>query len=170
MGKPDEVIIISGEDLLARHQRSYDKDQQIEDPKHIQALVDRKKAAREHRYKDQLMTTIPCAKAFLIAAAAKGYVLATINRNLIEMLETHGATLLSQAMEKALEQGSPHPNSVRLALSKLLEKKSTTLVGPYLQDRRARQVHVKPHDLSSYKNLHTQQDQSQNQKKGDDNE
>jgi hypothetical protein len=48
------VRIIDGQHILAYHRRSYDKGAQIEDAAHIQALVEQKHAARQHRGADGL--------------------------------------------------------------------------------------------------------------------
>ncbi len=167
IGKPDEVIIIDGDVVVAKHPRSYDKGQQVEASQHIADLVQQKHASREHRQKDQLMVNIPCAKAFLVEAAARGYPLGTITRTLTTMLETHGATLLSRAMEESLRRGVPHPNGVQVALDKLLEQRTSALVGPHLHNQKIRQVHVKPHDLSLYNAL---QQSEANTNNGDEHE
>jgi hypothetical protein len=48
----DRVRIIDGATVIASHARSYDRGAQIEDPAHIQALVDEKRAGRAHRAMD----------------------------------------------------------------------------------------------------------------------
>lgn len=45
----DEVAILDGTTVLAKHPRSYDKAKQIECAEHIEQLVERKKGARLHR-------------------------------------------------------------------------------------------------------------------------
>jgi hypothetical protein len=49
------VRIVDGAEVLACHQRSYDKGAQIEDTAHVQALVEQKRAARQHRATDRLV-------------------------------------------------------------------------------------------------------------------
>ena len=49
LADPAEVRITDGVNQIARHPRSYGKAGQIEDGTHIQALVERKRAARRHR-------------------------------------------------------------------------------------------------------------------------
>jgi transposase len=44
-----EVRIADGMDVLDYHPRSYDRREQVEDPAHIQALIDSKHAAHHHR-------------------------------------------------------------------------------------------------------------------------
>jgi transposase len=49
LADPHEVRIVDGATVLACHPRSYDKGAKIEEPAHVQALVDFKHAARQHR-------------------------------------------------------------------------------------------------------------------------
>src|SRR5271168_1692166 len=48
LADPHEVRIIDGASMLACHPRSYDRDAQIELPGHVEALVEQKRAARQH--------------------------------------------------------------------------------------------------------------------------
>jgi transposase len=59
----EEVRVLDGHNLLARHVRSYDKGAQIEDPAHIAALVADKHAARRHRAIDHLASAAPASEA-----------------------------------------------------------------------------------------------------------
>src|SRR5260370_12478514 len=69
LADPDEVRIVDGQHILARHRRSYDKGAQIADAAHVQALVEQKHAARQHRGADRLSHAAPASKALLIRAA-----------------------------------------------------------------------------------------------------
>jgi len=62
LADPHEVRIVDGAELLARHRRSYDKGAQIEDAAHLQALVDDKRAAHQHRATDRLAHQAPPAR------------------------------------------------------------------------------------------------------------
>jgi hypothetical protein len=68
----NEVRIVDGPHILARHRRSYHKGIQIEDAAHIQALVEQKHAARQHRGADRLSHAAPACKTLLIRAAERG--------------------------------------------------------------------------------------------------
>ncbi len=149
IGKTVEVIILDGESIVATHKRSYDKSQQIEDPLHIQVLVERKEAARDQRNCDQLIAALPVAKAFLIEAANRGYTLGSMKRNLTKLLESYGATLLNRAMEEAYQKGVPHLNAVRQALDRFIEE-DVPRVSIHLQDQKMQQLSVRPHDLALY--------------------
>src|SRR5262249_41293903 len=59
LAEPDEVRILDGQNIIARHVRSYDRRAQIEDPTHIDALVAHKHAARRHRATNHVVATAP---------------------------------------------------------------------------------------------------------------
>ena len=99
-----------------RDHPSYDSGQQIEEPAHIQALVEHKRAARAHRGTDRLGHAAPAALQLLEAAAARGHNLGAITAALLRLLERYGATALQAAIGEALARDVPHPNAVRLAL------------------------------------------------------
>jgi transposase len=56
LADPRDVRIVDGAKVLACHPRSYDKGARIENPAHIQALVDEKRAARQHRANNGVTT------------------------------------------------------------------------------------------------------------------
>ena len=60
------------EAVLSTHARSWDRDQQIEDPSHIEALVEHKRAGKEHRAIDRLHAALPHSRALLVAIAERG--------------------------------------------------------------------------------------------------
>ena len=52
--------------VLACDRRSYDKEAQIEDAAHVQALVEHKRAARRHRGTDHLAKAAPESQTLLL--------------------------------------------------------------------------------------------------------
>jgi hypothetical protein len=110
------VRILIGAVELARHARCWDRAQQIEDPAHVQRLVEHKRAARAHRACDRLAQAAPASATLLERAAARGENLGTITAMLARPLERYGAQALQVAVLDALARGVLHPNAVRLAL------------------------------------------------------
>ena len=86
-----EVRIVDGVHVLACHPRSYDKGAQIERPAHIQALADRKHAARQHRATNRLVQAAPASVDLLVRAAERGANLGAITVGLQRLLERYGA-------------------------------------------------------------------------------
>lgn len=116
------VRVFDGSQVLAEHPRSWDSGAQVEDPAHLKALVEHKRAARAHRGADRLAHAAPAASQLLKAAAARGHNLGTITAALLRLLERYGAAALQAAIGEALARDVPHPNAVRLALERAREQ------------------------------------------------
>src|SRR5271155_5093973 len=152
---PDEVRIVDGQHILARHRRSYDKGAQIEDAAHIQALVEHKHAARQHRGADRLSHAAPASKTLLIRAAERGSNLGSITGALLRLLDRYGAAELQAAIIEALDRNVPHPSAVRLALERRRhECQQLPPVAANLPEHvQARDVAVRPPRLELYDQL-----------------
>lgn len=116
------VRIFDGAIELCAHARSYDSGAQVEDPFHIQALVERMRQAHAHRGTDRLGHAAPSSRALLERAAERGHNLGTITAALLRLESRYGAAALEVAIGHALAQGVPHPNAVRLALERAREE------------------------------------------------
>lgn len=148
----DSVSILDGVTVIAKHVRSYDKAMQIECDEHIKTLAERKRDARLHRGQDKLTKTIDCAREFLKSAAARGYPLTSTSNQLTLLLDDYGASLLEKAMTEALHKGSPHPNSVRIILQKILDERIDEPLVTFAlsRDKRVAGMVIKPHSLNQY--------------------
>jgi len=147
---PTEVRILDGAEVIATHARSYDKGQQIEDPRHIEVLTARKRQARHHRGQDRLIQAAPNSRELLTRAAERGDNLGSITAALLRLLNDYA---------ESLEQGVPHPNSVRQALQRHREERDQPPpIGVPINDERAKKLVVRPHDLNSYDQLKPKQE------------
>jgi len=146
------VRILDGSNELARHRRCWDRAQQIENPAHVQRLVEHKQAARQHRGCDRLAQAAPAAATLLQRAAARGHNLGSITAALLRLLDRYGAGALQPAILEALQRDVPHPNAVRLALERARDAAGQppplALVLPEHVARR--DAPVRPHALESY--------------------
>jgi hypothetical protein len=146
------VRILDGVVEMARHVRCWDRGRQIEDPAHLQRLVEHKRAARAHRGCDRLAQAAPAAATLLERAAARGDNLGSITAALLRLLERYGAAALQVAIVEALQRDVPHPNAVRLALERAREAAGqpppVALVLPEHVARR--DAPVRPHALDTY--------------------
>jgi hypothetical protein len=151
----ERVRIAAGATIVAEHRRSYDRAQQIEDPAHIQALVQFKRAARQHRATDQLARAVPATEQLLVAAAARGYNLGSITAALGRLLSRYTPAELQVAVLDALERDVPHPNAVRLALEQRRALRGEPPPTPVSlpEHLRTRDVIVQPHALDTYDQL-----------------
>src|SRR6202046_2668748 len=155
LADPDEVRIVDGQHILARHRRSYDKGAQIEDAAHIQALVEQKHAGRQHRGADRLSHAAPASKTLLIRAAERGSNLGSITGALLRLLDRYGAAELQVAIIEALDRNVPHPSAVRLALERRRQEcQQLPPVAANLPEHvQARDVVVRPPRLELYDQL-----------------
>ena len=151
----DRVRVLDGQQVLACHPRCYDRDAQIEEPDHIQRLIEHKHQARQHRGTDRLAQVAPASRSLLTQAAERGHRLGPIIRELQELLERYGAEPLQAAIEEALRRGVPHPNAVRLALERAREARQLPppLAVPLSPAAQQRDVIVQPHRLDGYDQL-----------------
>jgi len=160
LADPHEVRIVDGAEVLAVHRRSYDKGAQIEAADHVQALVEQKRAAREHRATDRLAHAVPASQTLLARAAERGANLGAITSALIRLLDRNSTADLQAAILEALERDVPHPNAVRLALEHRREQRGQApqvdLALPEHVQRR--DAPVRPHALETYDQLKERSD------------
>ena len=152
LADPARVRITDGTQVLASHVRSYDRGAQIEDPSHIQALVERKRQARQHRGMDRLRQAAPASQTVLEKAAERGDPLGALTSTLLRWLERYGAAELQTAMLEAIERGTPHPHAVRRALEQRRDARhQAPPVAICLPEHvQQRDVNVQVHPLGSY--------------------
>jgi transposase len=157
VANPTQVRIVDGTELIASHERSYDKDKQVEDPAHIAALVEAKRQGRRHRAADRLFQAAPNSRELLTAAASRGQNLGSLSAALLRLLDRYGATELEAAIGEALSRGVPHPNAVRLALERRREQldQQPPLAVALPADPRVKHLVVKPRPLDDYDQLQT---------------
>jgi hypothetical protein len=114
----DTVRLLDGATELARHRRSYDRQQRIEDPAHIAALVQQKRQALGSTAVARLRHAIPNVEQFLAAAFARGESLARQTNQLLGLLDDYGAAELAAAVSEALERNTPRASSLLFILSR----------------------------------------------------
>ena len=150
-----EVRILDGQNVIARHVRSYDRRAQIEDRAHIDGLVAHKHAARRHRATNYLVASAPAVETLLVRAGERGDNLGSITSTLMQLLARYGAAELEAAILEALARDVPHPNAVRLILERRRdERHEPPPVAVILPAHvRAKDRPVRPHDLNAYDKL-----------------
>ena len=149
---PTQVRVLAGDAVIASHQRSYDKGQQVEDQAHIAALTAQKQAARRHRGQGRLHHAAPSSERLLVAAAERGDNLGGVTSALLKLLDQYGPTGLEVGICEALERDVPHPHAVRQCLERRRQERdlppAVSLSLP--DDPRIANMVVRPHDLRSY--------------------
>ncbi|MBU2693075.1 MAG: IS21 family transposase [bacterium] len=149
------VRILDGTEEIARHTRSYDRGEVIEDPAHLAALAREKRHAHELRGRDLLRTTCPRADAFIDALALRGEPLAGHTSRLLKLLDRYGSAELDASIDEAISRGAISAVSVAHILDRRARSRHEAppldVVLP--DDPRVRDLRVTPHSLSNYDNL-----------------
>ncbi len=149
-----EVRILHEGQLVACHPRSYDRGRQIEDPRHIEQLVQEKRMARQHRGMNRLTHAIPEAEELLLQASGRGDNLGGIVSPLLDLLDRYGATETREAILEALRRGVPHPNAVRLSLERKRQGQHRPPPLDLPDHIKQRDVIVRPVSLDGYDQLY----------------
>jgi hypothetical protein len=96
------VCIYHREQLIARHRRSYERHQDIEDPEHPKPLLAQRRAAREQRLLMRFLGLSPKAQAYYQGleqrrANARHHV-----RKIVALSESYGMEAVARAIEDGL--------------------------------------------------------------------
>jgi len=78
MASQETVRILDGSDEVARHPRSWDRGQQVEDEAHLAALVAAKRAATKERGQNRLRVAVPSSALLLKEAGERGHSLRSL--------------------------------------------------------------------------------------------
>ena len=148
----ERVRIFDGNEPLADHPRSYDKQAQIEIPVHLEALREQKREARQAGGMDRLRHTAPSSRTLLEGAAKRGHNLGSAVAALCRLVDTWGAEAVESAIVEALRADSPHVAAVRQVLEQRAQDSSMPppMAVHLPDDARVRDLHVTPHALDGY--------------------
>jgi transposase len=146
------VRVLAGHKTIACHPRHYGKTEQIIQDGHIQALIRHKQQAKSHNGQHRLFVTCPATEMLLQQALERGHRLSTTVRLLLEALDAYGAESFSQAVQQALDSGSPHANGVTQILQCAREKQQRPPPMSLPLDPKAR-LSLKAPSLNPYKQL-----------------
>lgn len=149
------VRVLDGPSEIARHPRSYDAGQQLEDERHLAALTVDKRKAREHRGRNRLFAVCPAAKAFLAEIALHGGHLGGTTSRLLRLLDLYGASALDAAIRDAHDRGAFRAESVAHVLDqrRRADGQRPVMMIALPDDPRVRDPIVHPHRLDAYDNL-----------------
>ncbi len=99
----DRVCIYAADQLIARHPRSMDRHQSIEDPDHERQLLAQRKSAREQRLLVHFLALSPRAQAYLEGLEAKRINVRGNLRKILALAESHGKEAVARALDDGLE-------------------------------------------------------------------
>jgi transposase len=118
VASPGIVRILDGATELAQHRRSYDRLARIEDPNHIEALLNQKQKATGSVRGTRLEHAVPESRQLLDAAFSRGESITRQIRMLVGLLDDYGAAELHAAVAEALTRQTPRASSVAFILSR----------------------------------------------------
>jgi transposase len=151
------VRLVDGATEIARHERSWDRHAQVEDPEHIKALIQERKRAGGMTRLHSLLTSVPSAEAFLEAAVSRGESDRIQADKLVRLAADYGSDLLERAVAEALSHGTPNAASVTFLLQKLVRSLQRRPALPVTISSRPELINlaVSPRDARSYDALHS---------------
>lgn len=150
-----QVRILDGTEEIARHRRSFDRHQRVEDSSHVEALLEEKRRAAGSTPRSRLIAAVPSAEAFLEASFQRGESVVATTEKLLVLLNDHGAAELQAAVEQALSRGTPRLGSVGFLLAQARRTALRRAPLPVELSRRPdlRDLYVKPHAPTTYDEL-----------------
>ncbi len=99
----DRLCVYEADKLVARHVRSMDRHQDIEDPQHPKALLAQRRSAREQRLLTQFLAISARAQAYRAGLEAKRVDARAHLRKIVALVEMHGRDAVARAMDDGLE-------------------------------------------------------------------
>jgi transposase len=150
----DTIRILESNEVIAIHQRSWDRGEQIEMADHVQRLIAEKKRARQHRGLDRLAKAAPSSQGFLQCLAQRGENIGSNTSRLLQLLDSAGAHALEDALVEVLERDTVHIGAVRQVLDqRRSERGLPPPVTIPLAPGEYRDLVITPHALGTYDSL-----------------
>lgn len=150
LAEPHRIRIEAGGEIIAEHDRSFDRRARVEDPEHLRALVATKRRAREGAGMSRLTSAAPATRVMLDRAAQRGQNPCSLVAKLLELLDNYGAEALEAAVAEANAHDRVGSGPVRTALEARLHALGRTGPRPVvIADERIRSITVAPADLST---------------------
>lgn len=145
------VRISDGTQEIARHARTYDRQQQVLDPAHREAVLQAKHRAFHALPAGRLEQAVPESKTLLDRAFEHGESPGSQTAQLMKLLEEYGAAALGRAVIEALERNTPRASSVAFLLRRQWRPRPVAL--DLSHHPQAQSVDVRPHALETYDEL-----------------
>lgn len=153
------VRILDGAVELARHPRSYDRQQQVLDPGHRDAVLKLKRRAFHATPGGRLEQAVPESQTLLDLAFAAGESASSQTSQLLKLLEEYGPAALRRAILEAFERHTPRACSVAFLLRR--QPRPPRVALDLSGHPEAQSIDVRPHRLETYDELARSQDDDQ---------
>ena len=155
LASPSTIRILQDGIEIARHRRSWDRHQLIEEPAHRQALLEQKRRALGASPSGRLRQAVPESEALLEEAFRRGESLGQASQQLLQFLDDYGTEELRQAIRLALDRATPRLSSVAYILQQRRRRQQLRVLRPVHLEHRPdlADLHVQPHDSDIYDEL-----------------
>ena len=155
------VRLLDGATEIARHRRTYDRQQQVLDPSHREAVLKLKRKAFHATPAGRLEQAVPESKTLLDLAFAQGESAGSQTAQLLKLLDEYGPAALRLAILEALERNTPRACSVAFLLCR--QPRPRRVVLDLSGHPQAQSIDVRPHNLETYDELARPQDDDSGQ-------
>jgi hypothetical protein len=155
LASPTTVRVVAGSEEIARHVRSYDTGQVIEQAAHITGLVAATRQDNPSSVRDRLRLAVPAVATLLERLAARGESLRVHTARLLALLDDYGPQELGAAIDRALERDALGAGTIAHILETRRRQRGLRPPIPIaLPDRPGvRDLDVTPHRLETYDEL-----------------
>jgi transposase len=160
LASEETVRLLDGSTEVARHARSYDKGERVDDQSHLEQLAKQKRHAAELRGRDVLRTTLKNATVFIEALALKGSALGAETRRLLNLVREYGPHEVDAAIAEALAKHAVSTSSVAHLLDTHARRRKQAPHIDVVVPESVRHVQVTPHALADYDSLLKNEDES----------
>jgi hypothetical protein len=149
------VRLVTGTEEIARHPRSYDTGQTIEDLTHLEGLLAATRQANPSSGRDRLRVAVPLITTLLERLAARGESLRAHTARLLALLDDDGPQELTAAVADALARDALGASAITHILeTRRRQRRQNPPIPLALPDRPGvRDLDVTPHPLESYDDL-----------------
>ena len=147
---PDRLCLYYQSQLVARHTRSYDRHQDVEDPDHPKPLLEQRKKARDHQLFRRFLALSPQAEVYYRELEQRRLNPHHHVRKIVALSDIHGQEAVARAIRDAVEYQAFSSDYI----ANLLEQRArfTPEASPLYLTRREDllDIHLQPPDLSQY--------------------
>lgn len=149
----DTVRVLDGQAVIATHRRSWGRNERIDEPDHLDALVEHKRRATAARGRDRVGVLFPRAAAWYASLLERSIPMGPQTARLLALLDRYAVEDVREAMAAALERNTPAADSIARLLERMTRERNLPPALPVSVPERVRHLDVRNHDLGGYDDL-----------------
>lgn len=146
----DVVRLIDGKTEVARHRRSWGRNQRVEDPEHRKALITQRQAANAAPVRERLFVETPELRVLFARGVARGRNVGSMTSRVRMLRDLYGPELLREAVLVMVDQGTHDPGALALLCEQARRRRNLPIPLPLPLPPGVIDVESGPHDLASY--------------------